>query len=168
MKHLVLPGVVPAEAMLGSQNQTRVPNKTKRDMAPQTSETAELQTQAYEALKSAGLPIQQQNFPEKYHHEALLRACPSIPTPRGQPLWHIQKALSSSYTAGSFEAFQAQLAGALIHLMFLYPATCLKALHSPEARPIFQMAAGFDWDEHVRKLQTAACQPAESTSDEEL
>ena len=131
--------------MLGSQNQTRVPNKTKRDMAPQTSETAELQTQAYEALKSAGLPIQQQNFPEKYHHEALLRACPSIPTPRGQPLWHIQKALSSSYTAGSFEA-----------------------LHSPEARPIFEMAAGFDWDEHVRKLQTAACQPAESTSDEEL
>ena len=122
-------------------------------MVRQTSETTELQGQAYEALKSAGLPIQQQHFPEKYHNEAFLRACPSIPTPRGKPFVYIQKALSSSYATGSFEEFQAQLAGALIHLMFLYPAACLKALHCPEARPVFEMAAALDWEEHVRKLQ---------------
>jgi hypothetical protein len=149
-------------------NQTRGPNKTKQNMVRQTSETAELPGQAYEALKSAGLPIQQEHFPEKYHNEAFLRAFPSIPTPRGKPFVYIQKALNSSYATGSFEEFQAQLAGALIHLMFLYPAACLKALHCPEARPVFEMAAALDWEEHVRKLQKVICKPAESTIEEEV
>jgi len=137
-------------------------------MAQKTSETAEMQAQAYETLKSAGLPIQRQDFPEKYHNEALLHACPSIPTPRQQPSEFIEKALSSSYALGCFEMFQAQLAGALIHLMFLYPAACLKALHCPEARPVFEMAAAFDWEEHVRRIQTVISKPAESITEEEI
>ena len=126
----------------------------------------ELQAQAADVLRNAGIPLQPQCFPSKYHHEALLMACPSIPTPKQQRYDFIQRALDARYQPGSFESFQAQLAGALINLMFLYPAICLRALHHPQIKQVFELASAFDWENHVQGL-SAEIRKAQSRREDE-
>jgi hypothetical protein len=133
-----------------------------------TAENTELRTQAIDALRSSGVPINPEHFPRWYHHQALLRACPSIPTPRGQIFARIEQAWVQTYMLDSFESFQANLAGALIHLMFIHPAACLKAMHNPEAREIFELAAAFDWEAHVQTMQQNSTANVGHTQREEI
>jgi len=123
-----------------------------------TTENQETINQAFNALRSAGIPLQQQHFPLHYHNEAVLHTCPSI-----QPRL-VAKAAERSHEKGSFEELQAVLAGALIHLMFYHPAEMLKALHSPAVREVVELASGFDWEKYIGNLQKTSKQILEEAA----
>lgn len=119
------------------------------------------ESQAFDALHRAGIPINKSSFPARYHNEAILRACPSFPGASGAIHASINSALVKAYNP--VEASQAQIAGALIHIMFTNPAEFLAALHSPEVRSIVEEATFFDWQAHTQRLQQFARKPVEAT-----
>ena len=119
------------------------------------------ESQAFDILHRAGIPINKSSFPTRYHNEALLRTCPSFPSANGATHSTINLAMAKAYSP--LEASRAQIAGALIHIMFTNPAEFLAAMHSPEVRSLVEEATFFDWRNHAQRLQQFAKKTTEET-----
>jgi hypothetical protein len=118
------------------------------------SSPIEIINQSYQALKTGGLFIHLGKFPNAYYKDAVTKAYPQSNN----------RAASEMQTlAGNpDEQTQAAIAGALIHLMAVYPADCLRAQHDPHVREVFAMAAMFDWEHHISKIRTSCAQTTET------